>query len=106
MRVTFDPGASDDLDSIFAYIAKDDPGAAYEMVARIEARVMRLATPELTQIGHPGVVEGTRELVEYPYIIVYKIDNDSDQIVVIAIVHGADSRNPRTADRQKRRQRV
>ena len=99
MKVTFDPGASDDLDCVLAWIAKYDPHAAYEMVARIEAKVMRLATPELTQIGHPGAVEGTRELVEYPYIIVYKIDNDSDQIVVISIVHGADPRNPRTADR-------
>jgi toxin ParE1/3/4 len=99
MKVTFDPGASDDLDRILAWIAKDDPHAAYEMVARIEAKVMRLATPELTQIGHPGVVEGTRELVEYPYVIVYKIDTDRDEIVVISIVHGADPRNPRTADR-------
>jgi plasmid stabilization system protein ParE len=99
MRVRFDPGASDDLDHVFAWIAKDDPGAAYEMVARIEAKIMRLATPELIQIGHPGVVEGTRELVEYPYIIVYKIDNDTVQIVVISVVHGADRRNPRTADR-------
>jgi plasmid stabilization system protein ParE len=99
MRVAFDPDASDDLDRVLAWIAKDDPHAAYEMIGRIEAKVMSLATPELMQIGHPGVVEGTRELVEYPYIIVYKIDNDSDQIVVISIVHGADPRNPRTADR-------
>jgi plasmid stabilization system protein ParE len=42
MRVTFDPGASDDLDRVFAYIAKDDPHAAYEMVARIEAKVMAI----------------------------------------------------------------
>ena len=98
MRVTFDPGASDDLDRVFAWIAKDDPGAACEMVARIEAKVTTPATPELTQIGHPGVVEGTRELVEYPYIIVYKIDTDGHQIVVISIVHGADPRNPRTRE--------
>jgi len=98
MRVTFDPDASDDLDGVLAWIAKDDPRAAYEMVARIEARVMRLATPELTQIGHPGVVEGTRDLVENPYIIVYKIDNDRGEVVVVSIVHGADPRNPRTAD--------
>jgi plasmid stabilization system protein ParE len=99
MRVAFDPDASDDLDRVLAWIAKDDPHAAYEMIGRIEAKVMSLATPELMQIGHPGVVEGTRELVEYPYIIVYKIDDDGDEIVVISIVHGADPRNPRTADR-------
>jgi toxin ParE1/3/4 len=99
MKVTFHPGASDDLDRVSAWIAKDDPRAAYEMVARIEAKIMRLATPALTQIGHQGSVEGTRELVEYPYIIVYKIDDNRDQIIVIAIVHGADPRNPRTRER-------
>jgi toxin ParE1/3/4 len=76
-----------------------DPGAAYEMVARIAAKVMRLAAPGLTQIGQPGVVQGTRELLEYPYIIVYKIDNDGDEIIVISIVRCSDPRNLRTADR-------
>ena len=44
MRVTFDPDASDDLDRVLAWIAKDGPRAAFEMVARIEAKIMRLAT--------------------------------------------------------------
>ena len=48
MRVTFDSGASDDLDRIFTWIAKDSPGAAQEMIARIEAKVMRLEMPALT----------------------------------------------------------
>ena len=94
MRVTFDPDASDELDRVFAWIAKDDPRAAYEMVGRIEAKVMRLATPELKEMGHPGLVKGTRELLEYPYIIVYILDADRDEIVVISIVHGAQPRKP------------
>lgn len=93
MKVTFDPAARDDLDRIFAWIAKDNPRAAFEMIARIEAKVMRLATPELTHMGRPGLVEGTRELLEWPYIIVYKIDADRDELVVAAIFHGAQDRS-------------
>ena len=95
MRVTFDPAASDDLDRIFAWIAKDNPRAAYEMIARIEAKVMRLATPELTHMGRPGLVEGTRELLEWPYIIVYKVYEDRGEIIIASVVHGARDREGR-----------
>jgi toxin ParE1/3/4 len=95
MRVTFDPDARAELDDIFAWIAKDNPRAAHAMVARIEAKVMRLATPELRQMGRPGFVEGTRELIERPYIIVYRVDEDRDEIVVLSVVHGARNREGR-----------
>ena len=36
------------------------------MIARIEGKVMRLGSPELTYMGRPGRVEGTRELLEWP----------------------------------------
>jgi toxin ParE1/3/4 len=70
MKVTFEPAAQDDLDRIFAWIAKDNSRAALEMIARIERRVMRLENRELTHMGRPGLIEGTRELLEWPYIIV------------------------------------
>jgi toxin ParE1/3/4 len=92
MRVTFEPAARDELDRIFAWIAKDNPRAAVEIVARIEAKVMRLETPELTNMGRPGLVEGTRELLEYPYIVVYRVDERQDEIVVVSVVHGAQDR--------------
>jgi toxin ParE1/3/4 len=92
MRVTFDPGASEELDRIYAWIAKDNPRAALNMVARIRAKVMRLETPELTHMGRMGLVEGTRELLEWPYIIVYKVDEGRNEIVVVSIVHGAQKR--------------
>lgn len=92
MRVTFDPRASDDLDRIFAWIAKDSPRAALDMVSRIEAKVLLLETPELSHMGRPGLVAGTRELIERPYIIVYRADEKRDEIIVIAVVHGAQDR--------------
>jgi toxin ParE1/3/4 len=92
MRATFDPAASDELDRIFAWIANDNPRAAFAMIARIREKVMRLETPELTNMGRPGLVEGTRELLEWPYIIVYEVNEKRDEIVVLSIVHGAQDR--------------
>ena len=63
MKVTFEPAARNDLDDIFAWIARDNPNAALAMIARIEDKVMHLENPELTHMGRPGVVEGTRELI-------------------------------------------
>jgi toxin ParE1/3/4 len=62
------------------------------MLARIEQKVMRLAHPELTHMGRPGLVEGTRELIEWPYIIVYKVDEDRGEVLILAVVHGAQDR--------------
>jgi toxin ParE1/3/4 len=92
MRVTFDPAARSELDDIFQWIAKDSPRAARELIARIEAKVMRLVVPQLTNMGRPGLVEGTRELLEWPYIVVYKVFEDREEIVVLSVVHGARDR--------------
>jgi toxin ParE1/3/4 len=92
MKVTFEPAARDELDRIFAWIAKDNPRAALKMIARIEDKVMRLENRGLTYMGRPGLVEGTRELLEWPYIIVYKVDDVRQEIVVVAVAHGAQDR--------------
>ena len=92
MRITFDPGARADLDDIFAWISKDNEAAAYAMISRIEARVALLAIPGLEHMGRPGLDEGTRELIEYPYIIVYEVSVGSGEIVVWSVVHGAQGR--------------
>jgi toxin ParE1/3/4 len=53
---------------------------------------MRLLTPGLVRMGRPGLVEGTRELLEWPYIIVYKISEEYDEIVILSVMHGARDR--------------
>ena len=53
MRVTFDPAARDELDRIFEWIAKDNARAALEMIERIRTKVLRLETPELTNMHDP-----------------------------------------------------
>lgn len=92
MKIIIREKAADDLDGIFAWIAKDNPRVAAEVVRRIRDRIERLGTPGLTHIGRPGLVEGTRELVEAPYVIVYAVSDDVDELVVIAVFHGAQLR--------------
>ncbi len=67
-------------------------------MARIEAKVMRLAAPELTHMGRPGQVQGTRELIEYPYIIVYRVREEAREVLVLAVVHGARDRRGKRQD--------
>lgn len=92
MRVVIYESAAADLDDIFNWISENSPRAAAELVRRIRARVNRLGIPELAHIGRPGLVEGTRELIEAPYIIVYRVDEAADEIAVLAIVHAARNR--------------
>jgi toxin ParE1/3/4 len=92
MKVIVRESAARDLEDIFAWISKDNPRAAADMVERIRLRINRLAFPGLSHIGRPGLVEGTRELIEPPYIIVYSVDEAADEIAVLAVMHGARDR--------------
>jgi plasmid stabilization system protein ParE len=62
------------------------------MVARIRDRISFLEIDTLAQMGRPGLVPGTRELIEYPYIIVYRVNDSLREVDVLAILHGAQSR--------------
>jgi plasmid stabilization system protein ParE len=95
MRVVFDEDALADLQSIFAWIARDNRSAAEALVVRIFDRAEDLAAPELTYTGRPGLDPGTRELIEYPYIVVYEVHQDRGEIVVLSVVHGAQDRGRR-----------
>jgi toxin ParE1/3/4 len=92
MRVLFDEEALDDLRRIFEWIAKDNPRAAEALVARIFDKAERLSAPGLSHMGRPGLIEGTRELLEGPYIIVYRVIDDRGEVVVLTVVHGAQDR--------------
>ncbi|TMJ22140.1 MAG: type II toxin-antitoxin system RelE/ParE family toxin [Alphaproteobacteria bacterium] len=92
MKVVVREAAASDLDDILDWISRDNPRAAAELVRHILARIDRLAIPGLSHIGRPGLVEGTRELIEPPYIVVCMIDEQADEIAVLAIVHGAKDR--------------
>ncbi len=92
MKVVVRDSAARDLEDIFVWISKDNPRAAVAMVERIRLRINRLGFPGLSHIGRPGLVEGTRELVEPPYIVVYAVDESAEEITVLAVLHGARDR--------------
>ena len=93
MNVVFEEDALDDLQRIFEWIAEDNRLAAERLVARVFDRAEALAAPELTHTGRPGRDVGTRELIEYPYLIVYEVREDRGEIVVLSVVHGAQDRD-------------
>ena len=74
MKVVIHESAARDLDEIIDWIARDNPGAAARVASRIKTKIERLAVLGLPNIGRPGLLEGTRELAEAPYVIVYTVD--------------------------------
>jgi toxin ParE1/3/4 len=77
--------ASDQLEAAVKRIQQDDPTAARNVAQAVIDRIERLAT--FPDLGRPGEVKGTRELVSPPYVIVYRY---TEEIVeILHIWHGA-----------------
>ena len=89
MKLVVRKAAQNDLDRIFAWIAKDNPRAAIETIGRIQERIGLLRLDSLAEIGRPGLLPGTRELIESRYIIVYRVHEERGEIVVLSIIHAA-----------------
>jgi toxin ParE1/3/4 len=84
--IVWSPRAIQHLAHLRSHIARDNPKAANRIAgARLDA-VERLA--ELPNLGRPGRVAGTRELVVpgTPYVILYRLRGD--RLEVIAVFHG------------------
>ena len=87
MEIVWRQVALDSLERARACIAQDDPAAAERVRERILGAVRNLA--DMPNIGRPGRVEDTRELVVAgtPYIVAYTVLDD--QVAVIAVQHSA-----------------
>ena len=92
MRLVIRQEGVDDLDGIYDWIGKDTLSAAIRVVRVLRQRMNSIVLPELVNIGRPGRKKGTRELVEWPYIIVYKVDDAHHAVTILAAVHGARDR--------------
>jgi toxin ParE1/3/4 len=79
--------ALDDLQKIDAFISSDNPSAAKKVLALIRGTTQLLK--EHPQIGRPGRVAGTRELVisNTPFIVPYRVV--SEEIQILRVIHGA-----------------
>lgn len=87
MIVRFSPSAKADIQSIYDYLAVDNPVAASRVAASIKSATAQLAL--FPRSGRNGAVEMTRELVipRLPYIAVYTISDE--EVKIIAIFHAA-----------------
>jgi plasmid stabilization system protein ParE len=86
MKVIIRAAAEEDLHRIFDWFKQDNPTAATRMVARIRDRINFLELDSLADMGRAGLEPGTRELIEYPYIIVYEVHRDRGEVEVLTIV--------------------
>jgi toxin ParE1/3/4 len=87
VRVDWHPLARADLAELVAYIASDNPVAAYRVHDDVRKQTNLLAIhPE---IGRPGRVRGIRELVitGTPYVAAYRFAGDV--LTVLRLLHGA-----------------
>jgi toxin ParE1/3/4 len=92
MRVIIREAAYDDLDRIYAWIAKDRPRAADAVIVGILGSAQRLS--RFPYLGHPGQVPSTYEWIipGLPYIVVYQVREDDELVIVTAVFHGAQER--------------
>lgn len=80
--------ASDDLEAIAEYVARDSEAYATALVQEIVE-----AARSLAEFAHRGQVvpevrrEDVRELLVYPYRLVYRIEGQV--VLVLAVIHGA-----------------
>lgn len=86
VRIVWSRRAIRHLVAVRDYIAKDTPENAGAVPARIVKSVDLLANQP--QMGRPGRVPGTRELVvpDTPYIIPYRVRGE--YLELIAVLHG------------------
>lgn len=75
-----------DLDAMQDYVAERNPAAAFRMVNAILDRAAHLS--QTPQIGRPGRVQDTRELVlaDIGYVVAYRL---RDGVEILAVMHGA-----------------
>jgi addiction module RelE/StbE family toxin len=81
--------AIEDREAIYDYIAVDNPSAALALDELFSAKAAHLT--DHPEIGHPGRVPDTRELVMHRnYILIYDIAGE--QIRVLRVLHAARQR--------------
>ena len=87
MRLEWSVFAQTDREAIFDYIEADSPQTAVAVDDRIREQVEALM--QFPEIGRPGRIDGTRELVIHrtPYIAAYRIIGDT--VRVLRVLHGA-----------------
>jgi plasmid stabilization system protein ParE len=90
MRLVFLVTAVEDMIAIRSFIAEDNPEAAIKVATRLKEIIKSLV--KLPNLGKPGRVFGTRELVtphlgKTTYLVVYRVKNK--RIEILRVFYGA-----------------
>lgn len=85
MEITFTRLAQRDLEAIHAFIAKDDPRRAYDVLSRIRVAINRLA--DYPGMGRPSKKAGVRELIvpRLPYKVPYRVRGET--VCILRVLH-------------------
>ena len=88
MNVHFTENAIEHLANIYEYISLNSPTYAKRMIDKITRRSAQIAAQPYSGRTVPEYEsEDIRELIEFPYRIIYRIK--SDQVDILAVIHGA-----------------
>lgn len=85
MKIRWTLAALRDLEASHSYLIDDQPAAADKTVEKILAGIQNLT--QHPEMGRPGRVRGTRELVVLPFVVAYR--NVHEVVEIVAIIHGA-----------------
>lgn len=84
LDLIWEPDAVEQFDGVIDYIAVRNASASMRMRTLIGDRVQQLR--KFPEIGRPGRVAGTRELVVHPnYIVIYQVTPDA--IDILRVLH-------------------
>ncbi len=84
MEIVWTKQAVTDLAEIEQYIQLDRPSAARRVAAHLRSSVEHLA--EFPDLGRQGRRPGTRELVNPPYLITYRVRGT--RLEILSVWHG------------------
>lgn len=87
MNIVWLDQAERDLDAALDYIIPRNPAAALRLYQDIRECALHLA--DNPRIGRQGRVDGTREIVIYPYVMAYTVSVQMDAVIILRVLHGA-----------------
>ena len=87
MKLRWTRLALEDLNSAYEYISEENPSAAAKVSKKIKDAVKALRT--YPNLGRPGRVDDTRELVipGTPFIVAYHVGGK--QVEILVVIHAA-----------------
>ena len=93
MRVLWTETALNQLQAIYNYVAQTSPEYALRLVDRLTKRSIQIATFPFSGRQVPEYeLNEVRQVIQGSYRIIYLINEEKDQIEVLAVIHSSRKR--------------